>query len=64
MVSFFCGKESKGRREKKREREKTIRGSVGNLVHICVLMSDNVREFHRKGSFHDHTRFSLSHSFK
>ncbi len=42
MVSFFCGKESKGRREKKREREKNIRGSVGNLVHICVLMSDNV----------------------
>lgn len=63
MISFFCGQESEGERE---SAGKEYYGEVwGNLVHICALMSDKVQEFRRKGEkcFHDHTGFSLSHSF-
>lgn len=53
-----------GERAREREnRRRILGGAWGNLVHICALMSNNVREFCRKGSFHDHTRVSLSHSF-
>lgn len=46
MISFFCGQESEGERESAGEE---YYGELwGNLVHICALMSDKVREFRRK----------------